>query len=374
MQVQGRLAAGPVRGLPPAIIVRPQPFHRVELPDRSTPPPGPTSVSRGRGIGRASHPLIGATAAGRHRDRRGYAGCPPACRNGFLVNTYYHATSCRDQRWDEGLGETPSQPTHSPSICSTLHGPEQFVGAAFAKVALPSMRVPFLPKCDHSLALGAACGPIFRRILKLLEIVLVCPVVDIHLCFGTVSAFWTIFPVTRVSFRVVEPAQCESPVIPAATVASVRKQDVVVLVVADPVPAALGLGQFPLLATKPTPRAWGRSASAALFPLHHPFPYIRTNEETRPISRRMCGPMCGLRASGVGKSTLRPRGSSRRKDTYLMYRPGQKPATRMSRVSYMPSVLFSRRGTRSGARALFSSVPFPGPRPSSPSSSSLRPR
>jgi len=93
------------------------------------------------------------------------------------------------------------------------------------------------------------------RILKFLEIVLVRPVVDGHLCFGVFSALWTIFPVTRVSFRMVVPAQCESSVIPVATAASVGEQDVIVLIVADPVATALGLGQFAFLATKATPRA-----------------------------------------------------------------------------------------------------------------------
>ena len=138
-----------------------------------------------------------------------------------------------------------------------------------------------LAQHDSGLALAAFRWLVFWRILQFLEVVLVRSIRDIHLHLNVFSTLWTLFPMARVFFGMVVAAQGEPPVIPVATVPSIREQHVLIFVVADPVAATLCLGQFPFLTTKPTPRPGGPLGAGALLSLLHIFPFCRTYKDQR---------------------------------------------------------------------------------------------
>jgi len=72
-----------------------------------------------------------------------------------------------------------------------------------------------------------------------------------------------ILPVPRVALVVMECADGISTVVPVATVARVRKDDVLMLVIADPISTAVGLGQ-----------SSGFSAQAAAWPVIPRFRFV----------------------------------------------------------------------------------------------------
>jgi len=94
------------------------------------------------------------------------------------------------------------------------------------------------------------CG----RIFQFLEIVLVGAVPDVHLGFEGFAAFVAVFPVAYMSFIVMGPAEGIAIVVPVAAVPGVRERDILVMIVAYPVPAAIGLSDLSDFATQATAR------------------------------------------------------------------------------------------------------------------------
>lgn len=81
-----------------------------------------------------------------------------------------------------------------------------------------------------------------RRVGELFKVILVGAVPDVHFKLG--DLFRTTLarlPIARVLFGKVEAAEREPPVIARADLAGVREENVLTLVTADPVAAALGL-------------------------------------------------------------------------------------------------------------------------------------
>jgi len=94
------------------------------------------------------------------------------------------------------------------------------------------------------------CG----RILQFLEIVLVGAVPDVHLGFERFTAFFAIFPLACMSLIVMGPAEGIAVVVSVAAVPRVRERDILVMIVAYPVPAAIGLSDLSDFATQATAR------------------------------------------------------------------------------------------------------------------------
>lgn len=109
-------------------------------------------------------------------------------------------------------------------------------------------------------------------VLQLFEVVVVGSVPHVHLRFERGAALFARFPGTRMPFIVVIPTQGKSLMVSAATVPGIREQDVLVLVVADPVLAALGRRQIARFTAESA--AW-----LTRFPLcrgcHHHAPFNR---------------------------------------------------------------------------------------------------
>jgi hypothetical protein len=94
------------------------------------------------------------------------------------------------------------------------------------------------------------CG----RVFQFLEVVLVGAVPDVHLGFKGFAAFVAVFPEACMSFIVMGPAEGIAIVVSVATVPGVRERDIFVMIVANPVPAAIGLSDISDFATQATAR------------------------------------------------------------------------------------------------------------------------
>ena len=94
------------------------------------------------------------------------------------------------------------------------------------------------------------CG----RVLQFLEVVLVGAVPDVHLGFEGVTAFLAVFPVANMPFVVMGPTESVAIMISVAAVSGVRERDILVMIVANPVPAAIGLSDLSDFATQATAR------------------------------------------------------------------------------------------------------------------------
>lgn len=112
-----------------------------------------------------------------------------------------------------------------------------------AEMSFGALAIPAVPELDHSVTLRTL-GRLKRgRILKLLEVVLVRAVVDVHLGLDLLAAFGAILPAARMSLVVVETAERVAGMVPRAAVRRVGEHDVVLLVVADRATTAFGRGQ-----------------------------------------------------------------------------------------------------------------------------------
>ena len=96
---------------------------------------------------------------------------------------------------------------------------------------------------DHFFTFRAASWFEFWRVLQFFKVVFICPIIDIHLCLKITPAFLAGLPITRMPFVEMVAAQCVAIMVSGATVAGVRKQDILMLVIANPIAAALGFGQ-----------------------------------------------------------------------------------------------------------------------------------
>jgi hypothetical protein len=94
----------------------------------------------------------------------------------------------------------------------------------------------------------------FGQVFKFLEVVLVGAVPDVHLGFEGFAAFVAVFPVACMSFIVMGPAEGIAIVVSIAAVPGVRERDILVMIVANPVPAAIGLSDLSDFATQATAR------------------------------------------------------------------------------------------------------------------------
>jgi hypothetical protein len=110
------------------------------------------------------------------------------------------------------------------------------------------------PELDDDPAFRALGWLERRGIRQFFKIVFIGSIPHIHLGFKRVAASLTILPASRVPLVMVVGTERISTVVSVATVTRVGKQDVLVLVIADPIPAAVGLGQLSGLPAQPATR------------------------------------------------------------------------------------------------------------------------
>src|SRR5437867_10776590 len=101
--------------------------------------------------------------------------------------------------------------------------PEAASSARLAPVVAAGLGVAPLAQYDHRLAPGAPGRLVGRRVLELLEVVLVRPVVDVDLGLEISPAPAALLPGAAVSLRVVVAAQREAPMVAVTAVPRVRE-------------------------------------------------------------------------------------------------------------------------------------------------------
>ena len=94
-----------------------------------------------------------------------------------------------------------------------------------------------------------------RRVLQFHEVVFIGAVINIRFIVKRFAALGTGLPITGMPFVVVAATKREAAVIARATIPRVGEEDIVALVVANPLAAALGLDELGLLAAQPA--TWG---------------------------------------------------------------------------------------------------------------------
>ena len=160
----------------------------------------------------------------------------------------------------------------------------QFLRAAlFAPGFVTTLGIAIGPEMDNDPAFGALGRLKGRRIRQLLKIVFVGPIPDVHFGLKRVAAWFTILPVSGMPLVVVGGTERIAAVIPVAAITGVRKHHVLVLVIADPVPAAFGPDQLTRLAAQAATRL---VHSACQFALRH-FPRSVIVECKRQRARRL---------------------------------------------------------------------------------------
>ncbi len=121
-----------------------------------------------------------------------------------------------------------------------------------ANIFLPSHRIGFFAKNNDPVALRTMSRFIGRRVFELFKIEFVGAIPNIHFefMFKVVSAYVAGFPISGMIFIVMISAKRIAKMTSIATVPRIRKQNILVFVVAYPLPAAFGLCQFSCLAAQ----------------------------------------------------------------------------------------------------------------------------
>jgi hypothetical protein len=208
-------------------------------------------------------------------------------------------------------------------ICSTKSFLHLLSAALFAPVFFATLCKTIRPEFDDDPAFRALGWLEGWGIQQFFKIVFIGSIPHVHLGFEGVAAFLTIPPVSSVPLVVVVGTERISTVVSVATVTRVGKQNVLVLVIADPVPAAVGLGQLSGLPAQPATRLARRVCRFAFG--HLPIPF-RSNDRAKG-GRRL------LAASPVG-NLLAANHSTILSQNALFYYP--------SRTEILRSQIYSR--------------------------------
>lgn len=107
---------------------------------------------------------------------------------------------------------------------------------------------------DDLPTLRAECWFECGRVFQLLEIELVGAVPYVHFGFEGFAAFVAVFPVTYMSFIIMGPAEGIAIVVSVAAVPRICERDILVMIVAYPVSAAIGLSDLSDFAAQATAR------------------------------------------------------------------------------------------------------------------------
>jgi hypothetical protein len=112
--------------------------------------------------------------------------------------------------------------------------------AALTPVLLSPLRVAIFAKVDGCPTGCAPRGLERGRVLQLLEVIFVRPVVHVEFGFEFLAAGRASLPGARVLLGMVISAEREAPMVPVTAVPGIREENVLVLVVTDPVATAFG--------------------------------------------------------------------------------------------------------------------------------------
>ena len=131
-----------------------------------------------------------------------------------------------------------------PDLVQRTKAPLPFYGGTVHAKIFPHVHGVFvIAQVDDLLTFRATSRLELWRVLKFFEIIFVRAVIDVHFGLKVSAAFFTGFPVARMSFIKMVTAQCIAIVVSTTTVMGVGKQNVFMLVIANPLAATFGLDQ-----------------------------------------------------------------------------------------------------------------------------------
>lgn len=151
-------------------------------------------------------------------------------------------TVLADPRWP---------PRCAPSFLPGLSPLAQPLGRTTIEPILRSIsRMAVCAQRNYLAAVGASGGFVGGRVGQHFEVVLIRALIHVHFGLERVAALRAILPIARMCFVEVVAAEREAAVIPTTTVPGVGEHHVFVLAIANPIPAALRLGQVFRLSTQ----------------------------------------------------------------------------------------------------------------------------
>jgi len=120
----------------------------------------------------------------------------------------------------------------SPHGCRAIHA-----------IIFPHIhRVPVIAQADDLFALRATRRFEFWRVLEFFEIVFIRTIIHVHFGLKVFAAFFAGFPIANMPFIEMVTAQCITVMVSAAAIASEGKQNIVMLVIANPIATTFGFG------------------------------------------------------------------------------------------------------------------------------------
>ena len=141
--------------------------------------------------------------------------------------------------------------------------------APLAGILSSRHRVGVLPQTNHVAALLTESWHVPGRVLELLEVVLVGAEVDVQFGLEVFATLGAIFPVAVVLLGMMGTTEGEASVIAEAAVPCIREQLVLVLVVADPLTAALRSDELARFSAESTARDRGHALRDAAASVGH---------------------------------------------------------------------------------------------------------
>jgi len=126
----------------------------------------------------------------------------------------------------------------------------------FAPVLISKLGIAIFAQHNHLPTVRAERWLICRRIFKLLKIVFISSIPNIHLCHERTPAEFAIFPVSRMLLGMMVTAKGKSIMVAMTTVPRIRKRYIFVFIVAYPVATAFSLYQVFRFPAEPAPKYW----------------------------------------------------------------------------------------------------------------------
>jgi hypothetical protein len=122
-----------------------------------------------------------------------------------------------------------------PSFLITLKGCPAEIRTLLTEIVFTLHRIRIPTKYDHRITFGARRWLIVWRVLQLLKIVFIRTIIHIHLgLVEIVLTDRTVFPAARMIFDIVVATQRITSMISAAAIPSIREQNILILVITDP--------------------------------------------------------------------------------------------------------------------------------------------
>jgi len=132
------------------------------------------------------------------------------------------------------------------------HPPHHLVSASLTQILISLLGISSISKADYLSAIAAIGGVKLGRVRKLFEVILIGTVPNVHFRFDIVMTFGALLPAALVLFGMMGSAKGKAPMVSRTAIPVIAENLVILLVIADPIPAAFSLDQFLGFTAEPT--------------------------------------------------------------------------------------------------------------------------